>query len=336
MGSSHHHHHHSSGLVPRGSHMPESTTPSTATPVTIIGLGAMGTALANAFLDAGHSTTVWNRTAARATALAARGAHHAETVTEAIAASPLVIACVLDYDAFHETLAPATDALAGRALVNLTTGTPKQARETASWAADHRIDYLDGKIMAIPPGIATPDSFILYSGPLGTFEAHRSTLEVLGAANHVGTDAGLASLHDIALLTGMYGMIAGILQAFALIDSEGIPAGDLAPMLTNWLTGAAHSVAHYAQQIDTGDYETGVVFNLAHQSHGFAKLVQAGEDQGVDVGLLRPLFELMRHQVAAGYGNGDVASVIELIRREERRQPAKSPGADKITRARRP
>lgn len=42
-------------------------------PVTVLGLGPMGQALAGAFLGKGHSTTVWNRTAARGDALVARG-----------------------------------------------------------------------------------------------------------------------------------------------------------------------------------------------------------------------------------------------------------------------
>ncbi|MFC7722700.1 NAD(P)-binding domain-containing protein [Nonomuraea recticatena] len=36
------------------------------TPVTVLGLGSMGTALAEAFIEAGHPTTVWNRTASKA------------------------------------------------------------------------------------------------------------------------------------------------------------------------------------------------------------------------------------------------------------------------------
>ena len=38
--------------------------------VTVLGLGAMGSALAATLLDAGHDTTVWNRTPERARALA--------------------------------------------------------------------------------------------------------------------------------------------------------------------------------------------------------------------------------------------------------------------------
>jgi 3-hydroxyisobutyrate dehydrogenase-like beta-hydroxyacid dehydrogenase len=59
------------------------------------------------------------------------------------AASPLAIACVLDDAARHSVLDPVAGGLSGRALVNLTSGMPEQARSTAAWAADHGIDYLD-------------------------------------------------------------------------------------------------------------------------------------------------------------------------------------------------
>jgi 3-hydroxyisobutyrate dehydrogenase-like beta-hydroxyacid dehydrogenase len=59
------------------------TPPST---VSVIGLGAMGRALAAAFLSAGHRTTVWNRTGGRAGDLVGKGAIEAATVAEAVAA----------------------------------------------------------------------------------------------------------------------------------------------------------------------------------------------------------------------------------------------------------
>ncbi|MER6985206.1 NAD(P)-binding domain-containing protein, partial [Streptomyces carpinensis] len=46
------------------------TNPTHPTPVSVLGLGPMGTALASAFLAAGHPLTVWNRTPGRAGGLA--------------------------------------------------------------------------------------------------------------------------------------------------------------------------------------------------------------------------------------------------------------------------
>nr|BFE84359.1 hypothetical protein GCM10020093_069600 [Planobispora longispora] len=98
------------------------------TPVTVIGLGLMGQALAGAFLRGGHPTTVWNRTASKADKLAAEGARPAPTAADALRASPLTIVCVTDYRAVHELLGADDAALDGTTLINLTSGTSAQAR----------------------------------------------------------------------------------------------------------------------------------------------------------------------------------------------------------------
>ncbi|MFE3666994.1 NAD(P)-binding domain-containing protein, partial [Streptomyces sp. NPDC059164] len=103
--------------------------------------GKMGQALAGTFLAAGHPTTVWNRTAGKADGLVAEGAVSAATVAEAVAGSELVVICVATYANVTELLAPLGGELSGKVLVNLTTGTPEDARTTSSWASGHGIAY---------------------------------------------------------------------------------------------------------------------------------------------------------------------------------------------------
>jgi 3-hydroxyisobutyrate dehydrogenase-like beta-hydroxyacid dehydrogenase len=281
--------------------------------VTVLGLGAMGSALARAFVAAGHPTTVWNRAPEKAAALVAAGAVRADTTAAAVAASPLVVVCLADHRSVHEVLDPAADALAGRVLVNLTTGTPEQARELDVWARERGAEHLDGGIMAVPPMIGTPAAFVLYSGLLRTFDAHRAALDVLGGSRFVGEDPGLASLHDLALLSGMYGMFGGALQAFALVRSAGGSAKEFAPTLREWLGSMSEFVTGSAEQIDTGDYATGVVATLAMQASGYVHLVDVAKAQGVSTELLTPLAALMERRVADGHGQDDIASVIEAL-----------------------
>ena len=125
----------------------------------------MGRALAAAFLRAGHPTTVWNRSAGKADELVARGAVLAATAAEAVAASPLTLVCVLDYDAVHAVIGPAVGALRGRTLVNLASDSPSRARAAALWAAGHGIDYLDGAVMVPVAVVGGPAALVLYSGP---------------------------------------------------------------------------------------------------------------------------------------------------------------------------
>jgi 3-hydroxyisobutyrate dehydrogenase-like beta-hydroxyacid dehydrogenase len=74
------------------------------TDVTLIGLGQMGVALADLMLRAGKSVSLWNRSPNKAAALVARGAILAETPAAAIAASPVTLICVYDYDAARDIL----------------------------------------------------------------------------------------------------------------------------------------------------------------------------------------------------------------------------------------
>jgi len=284
------------------------------TGVTVLGLGDMGTALATAFLAAGHRTTVWNRTAARADPLVAKGAARADTVAEAVRANELVVVCLLDYRSVRDVLGALDGEPAGRVLVNLTNGTPAQAREMSAWAAQRGAEYLDGGIMAVPPMIGTPASFLLYSGSRDAFDSHQAVLDLLGASHYLGADPGSAALHDIALLSGMYGMFMGVLHAFALVGTEGVRARAFAPMLSGWLTSMGGFVHGAAEQIDKGDYSLGVVSNLAMQAASYDNLVIAAREQGISPELLAPLGPLMKRRVGAGHGVEDLTGVIELLK----------------------
>lgn len=290
--------------------MPDLSKPA----VTLLGLGAMGSALAEALLAGGHPTTVWNRSAGRADPLIAKGAIEAGTPAEAITASRLVIVCLLDHRSVQDVLGANTGALSGRVLVNLTSGTPAQARELAAWAAQHDADYLDGGIMAVPPMIATPAAFVLYSGSRSAFDTYRPVLDTLGESHYLSADPGMAALQDIALLSAMYGMLMGVYHAFALVGTEGIGATTFAPLLGRWLGGMSGLAAGAAEQIDKRDYTIGVVSNIAMQAAGYGHLLQAATEQGISPELLAPLGPLMNRRVADGYGHEDLTGVIELLK----------------------
>ncbi|WP_216205313.1 NAD(P)-dependent oxidoreductase [Amycolatopsis aidingensis] len=281
--------------------------------VTVLGLGAMGTALAETLLAAGHPTAVWNRSPAKAEVLAEKGATPAGTAAEAIGASELVLVCLLDEASVREVLHPVGAALAGRTVANLTNGTPGQARKLAGRVREQGADYLDGGIMAVPPMIGTPQAFILYSGSRAAFDRHRQALDLLADSRFVGTEPGLAAVYDLALLGGMYGMTMGVLHAFALVRSAGVEPGAFAPLLNEWLGSMSGFVQETAGRVGTGDYATGVVSNLGMQSAGFGNHLIAAREQGISAELLAPLGPLMERRVAQGHGHEDLSSVIELL-----------------------
>ncbi|XVQ10950.1 NAD(P)-dependent oxidoreductase [Spirillospora sp. CA-255316] len=269
------------------------TTDTSNSPVTVLGLGAMGSALAAALLKAGHPTTVWNRSPEKADALVAHGAVRAASVIDAIKASPVVIACLLDYSVLEELLGPAADALTGRDLINLTNGTPDQARALAARLDARGVGYVDGGIMAIPRLIGEPEAFVLYSGSREAFDRARPALDRLGGARYLGGDAGLASLYDLALLSAMYGMASGVRHAITMVGEE--RAADFgASYLVPWLQAMAAPIGQGA----ASDEEASP---LGMQAVGLANIVDASHGQGVPTALLSHMLTSMQDIVDAGY-----------------------------------
>ena len=280
---------------------------SSRTPVTVIGLGPMGEALATAFVDAGHPTTVWNRTAARARAVVAKGAVLAASPTEAAAASPLVIVCVLDYDASDAILLPIADTLKGRTLINLTADTPARSRAAADWAAEHGIDYVDGAVMSPDHTIGGPSAVVIYSGSEDVFRAHEGTLAAIGGSHtHLGADHGRAAGYDLALLDIFWTSMSGLAHAYALAEAEGVSAADLAPFAQGIIGLLPELVTDMAERIDRRSFPadgSSITSNLATMDH----IVHAARDRGMDPGPLGAVRPFARAVVDAGHGHENAA-----------------------------
>lgn len=287
--------------------------------ITILGAGRMGQTLALAFLAHGHAVTVWNRTAARAQPLAAKGARLAATVEAAVAEAELVIGNINDYASCAALLEPAavSAALRGKLLLQLTTGTPRQAREAAAWAAAHGVAYLDGAIMATPDFIGQPGCTLLYSGAAELFETHKPTLLALGGNSlFVGADIGHANALDAALLIVLWGATFGTWQAAAICEAEGFPLGALASSLAATMpviaSGLAATIERVASRRFAADATTLATVEVCHNS---ARLIhQISEEQGLHTGLTSALEGIFSRARAAGRSADDLAAVYESLR----------------------
>ncbi|MEU6002828.1 NAD(P)-binding domain-containing protein [Streptomyces sp. NPDC047197] len=282
----------------------------TDAPITVIGLGRMGQALAGAFLKAGHPTTVWNRTASKADQLVAEGAQLAPTVGDALKAASLTILCVTDYPAMYELLGADDVALDGTMLINLTSGDSTQAREAARWAEQHGARYLDGAIMAIPSAIGTAEAVILHSGPQQDFEAHQPALDALGTVTYLGADHGLASLYDVAGLAMMWSVLNAWLQGTALLRTAGVDAATYAPFARQIAAGVAEWLPGYAEQIDSGSFPA-EVSALETDARAMTHLIEESEALGVNAELPKLLKKMADRSIAAGHGGEQYPVLIE-------------------------
>ncbi|WP_198042822.1 MULTISPECIES: NAD(P)-dependent oxidoreductase [Actinoalloteichus] len=279
--------------------------------MTVLGLGEMGTALAEAFVRGGHPTTVWNRTAAKARALVERGARQAATPREAVAAAPLVIVNVKGNATAREILESAGADLVGRAVVNLTDGTSAEARAVAGWAAEQGAEYLHGQILTIAPGIGRAESVIFYGGSAAVYERHRSELALLaGRGTLVSADAGVPTLYGMAVHGTMWGTLNGFLHAAALLSNEGIE-------VTRFLEQAAPSVSallatlpSIAAEVDRGEYAT-PYGALRHHLPSIEDLVRESRARGIDHELPEYTLDLVGRALDAGHADDSYSRLVE-------------------------
>ncbi len=195
------------------------------TDVTVIDLGQMGVVLADLMLRAGKSVTLWNRSRDKAAALVMRRAIFPETPAAAIAASPVTLICVYDYNAARDILGRegVAEALRGRLVVNLGTGSPEDVREAESAIARQGGRYLDGAIQAAPSQMGEAGTPILISGPAPVFAAVKPLLKILaGNLVYLGDRIDAAAFMDLATLSYVYGAYAGFLHGARIAETMGI------------------------------------------------------------------------------------------------------------------
>ena len=199
------------------------------TDVSVIGLGDMGSALARTLLKNGYSVTVWNRSAEKAEPLTAAGAELAKSPKEAIEASPATISCVTSHDRTIELVQEAGSVLAGKTLIELSTGGIKEAENLASLLSDLGADWVIGAISGYPSSVGTKDLVLITVCTQSVWEKWEALITKLGGSSvRVGERAGMVPTLFAALFTVRQGFMFGMIYGGLVCKKAGIPLEEFA------------------------------------------------------------------------------------------------------------
>ena len=286
--------------------------------VSVIGTGRMGSALATALHNKGFSTTVWNRTSSKTAALAGLGLRVAQSLKAAALASDVIIVNVSDYTVTQELLQdPGVEAaLAGKTLVQLSSGIPQEARNMESWASQHEISYLDGAIMSYPSGIGAPECTIFYSGPEAVFNSVKPVLMALGGNTlFVGTAIGHASALDLSGLTFVLGAMFGFVQGYIVCEAEGLPPEAFIGSIKGLLPVTGEILEGISARIQRRDY-AGTEATLEAWSVGPKELIAWSKDRRMDRRIADAQIDLFEQAIKVGRGQADFAYFYEIFKRK--------------------
>jgi 3-hydroxyisobutyrate dehydrogenase-like beta-hydroxyacid dehydrogenase len=284
--------------------------------VTVVGLGAMGSAIASAFLKAGRTTTVWNRSEEKTLALRQSGAACATDPGSAVVASDVVIVCIDDYAATRELLTKhELYALLGdRVLIQFSTGTPQEARSLQVDITGGGARYLDGAILAYPREIGH-DALIAVSGDDDTYRDVEPLLAALSSdLRYLGDAVGAAAALDIAVMSYYVVTHLGLVHAGLVCESEGVGRDMLASVLVDSLPSDVEEIAHLGDALQRDEFsDPDASINV--YSNILDRILSQAADRGIDNRIPGFANRLYKDGVDAGLGDQEVVALIKLLRR---------------------
>ncbi|QNN82535.1 NAD(P)-dependent oxidoreductase [Brachybacterium sp. Z12] len=278
--------------------------------VAVLGLGPMGLPIARNLLDAGFSTTVWNRTRARAEELLDDGAIVADDI--AAAACDVVLSVLPDVGPLQDLLdeaALAAFAEAGTVLVVMSTTGPQQVRALGDLLSPHGIRVVDAPMSGGVAGAAAGALSLMIGGDDADVARIRPVLAPLSqVVTHLGA-LGAGSLAKLCNQIVVAGTLAALGEAFGLARASGIDAAQLAQVLGGGLA-SSEVLTQKQDKLLRRDYSLG-----GSTDNQVKDLVYATEAMGateVEARLLPVLLEAYQEIVDRGDGQLDHAAVQEL------------------------
>lgn len=280
--------------------------------VSVLGLGLMGSALAESLLSAGHPVTVWNRTRAKAAPLAAKGARVVESAAEALAASELAITCVTDHAATIDILSGVAAGGGGKTLVQLTTMNPDQSRQLSDWARDQQMAYLDGTIFGVPTTVRDGKATIVFSGPADLFEDNREIFRALGTPMHLSPKIGAAVAFDRVWYAYAFTVSMAVMQGAAMAHASGYSKQVYFDMVKARTPIILDQLMRLGDKIAARNYATSDA-RLDVWADCFVDTLALCREKGVDDSLPAAVMGTFERARAAGFGDQDLAAVFEVL-----------------------
>jgi len=276
--------------------------------VAVIGLGAMGSRIAQRLLAAGHDVSVWNRTAEKLTPLVELGATAARTPADAARDAEVVITTVSDPAALQAVtegeLGIAARLGSSAAVIEMSTVGPAAVSRLASLLpAD--VGLLDAPVLGSIDEAESGALAIFVGGPEALVERWSPLLSVLGTPIHVG-GLGAGAAAKLVANSTLFGVLGVLGEALTLAEGLGLSRETAFKVLAK--TPLATQAERRRPSIESRTYPQRFSLSLARKD---AELItEAAAAAGLDLRLADVQRRRFSDAERAGWGEQDYSAVI--------------------------
>lgn len=281
------------------------------TTIAVLGAGTMGAPIARNLLRAGYPVRVWNRTPAKAEALAADGARHAPQPAAAAAGAEALITMLADGAAVEQAMTGPAGALPamtpGAVWVQMSTVGVEWTRKLAALAAHQGVAFVDAPVSGSSEPAENGQLVILASGAGPVRARVEPIFDVLGRQTlwleHIGDGSRL----KLALNNWLAVLVEGMAETLTLTATLGLDPHLFLHTIVGGPLASPYAVAKGDAMLDA-QFRPG--FPLRHAAKDAMLARDAAHDAGLSLPLTAALLRRWQDAIALGHGDDDVASAV--------------------------
>lgn len=272
--------------------------------IAFLGMGLLGSNFVRAMISKGEEVQVWNRTAAKATALEADGAKAFSNIVDAVSGADRVHLTLKDDGTVNEVLEMAAAGLKPGAVIidHTTTSVEGAIQRTREWQ-QRGFTYQHAPVFMGPPNALASTGFMLVSGDQGVIARLEPALsKMTGKVINFGPETGRAAGMKLIGNSFLVSLTAGLADTLSLAKAMEIPIPEVASLFTSWNPG--NMLAQRLQRMSAGgQIEPSWELNMARKDTGL--FIAAAQKGGTHLAVLPAIAAEMDRWIAKGHGSDD-------------------------------
>jgi 3-hydroxyisobutyrate dehydrogenase-like beta-hydroxyacid dehydrogenase len=286
--------------------------------IAFLGLGSMGAPMAANVARREFDVRVYNRTRAKAEALAERvPVQVAATAAEAADGADVVITMVSDGDAVIDLYTGPEGALStmpsGSVAVDMSTIGPDALARVGETLAPHGIHLVDAPVSGSVATAEAADLTIMAGGTTADVDRVRPVLEAIGTpVIHMGP-LGTGQAMKLAVNSIIYGLAASVAESLVLAERAGIERSSAYEVFTN--SAIAAPMVQYRRGAYEHPDDAPAAFKLVLAAKDLELIIELARRFGAPMPQAEVNLEQVRRAIAGGFGEQDLALVAEYLRR---------------------
>jgi len=288
--------------------------------IALLGLGTMGQGMAKNLLKAGFPLTVWNRTEARAEALARLGAAAAKTPAQASENASIVFAMLSDDVASRSTWLGQDGALAamaaGSVAVECSTLSPDWIRELHAVVTGRGLRMAEAPVTGSRAQAEGGQLNFLVGADADTFATVSPVLQCMSKEilqlGPIGSGAQLKLINNYLCAA----QVVSFAEALAWMERTELRLDTALDFLKRGAPGSG-ILAAMSERMTHRTYEVNFLLHLMAKDQRYAHAAAA--QLGIDASMASSALKLFQQAEEQGLGAKDMSAVVEVVRRSSKK-----------------